>query len=101
MISNLFVLFVAPDDLAADRGKTAEAEAFTGWMLARAREMFCGVRGHENLMQFERERLFLRCLSCGRETPGWELNEAPPRAAIGHPVIVQSSRRLLSVGRPC
>ena len=38
------------------------------WM----RQMFCGFQGHDNLMQFERERVFLRCVSCGHETPGWE-----------------------------
>ena len=27
---------------------------------------------------FEHDRMSLRCVSCGHETPGWELNEAPP-----------------------
>jgi hypothetical protein len=44
------------------------------WM----RQRFCGIQGHDNLMHFERERVFLKCVSCGHESPGWELTEAPP-----------------------
>jgi hypothetical protein len=47
-------------------------------VVAKVRQMFCGMHGHDNLLQFERDRLFLRCVSCGRETPGWELTETPP-----------------------
>lgn len=44
----------------------------------RVRQMFCGINGHDSLLQFEHARMFLKCSSCGHETPGWELNEAPP-----------------------
>jgi hypothetical protein len=42
------------------------------------RQTFCGLRGHDHLMQFEKERMFLQCVSCGHESPGWELTETPP-----------------------
>ena len=45
---------------------------------ARVRQMFCGLHGHDNLLQFERDRMFLRCVSCGHESPGWEMTETPP-----------------------
>jgi hypothetical protein len=44
------------------------------WM----RQIVCGLQGHDNLPQFERDRIFLKCATCGHETPGWELTEAPP-----------------------
>ena len=47
-------------------------------VVVKVKQMFCGMHGHDNLLQFERERMFLRCVSCGHESPGWELNEAPP-----------------------
>ena len=31
----------------------------------------CGMHGHDNLMQFEHDRMFLKCISCGHESPGW------------------------------
>ena len=47
-------------------------------MLERARELFCGLHGHDNLLQFGQDRMFLKCVSCGHESPGWELSDTPP-----------------------
>jgi hypothetical protein len=54
----------------------AQEEGFG--IMDRVRQMFCGLHGHDNLLQFEQDRMFLKCVSCGRETPGWSLDEAPP-----------------------
>ena len=51
-------------------------------VIDRLRQMFCGLHGHDNLLQFEQERMFLRCVSCGRETPGWSLDEARPTVTV-------------------
>jgi hypothetical protein len=51
-------------------------------MVDRVRQMWCGLHGHDSLLQFERDRMYLRCVSCGHATPGWDLNEAPPQAAV-------------------
>jgi len=48
----------------------------TTWL----RETYCGLHGHDSLLQFEQDRMFLKCVSCGHESPGWELDEAPPTA---------------------
>jgi hypothetical protein len=53
-----------------------------GHMLDWIRHTVCGMHGHDNLLQFEQERMFLKCVSCGHETPGWELNEAPPTTTM-------------------
>jgi hypothetical protein len=48
----------------------------------RLRQMMCGLHGHDTLLHFDKDRLSLRCVSCGHETPGWELNEAPPTVTM-------------------
>jgi hypothetical protein len=44
------------------------------WM----KQAFCGLHGHDSYLQFEQDRMFLRCVSCGHESHGWELNEERP-----------------------
>jgi hypothetical protein len=77
------------------------AEGFGDRVMDRVREVFCGLHGHDNLLQFAHDRMFLKCVSCGHESPGWELNEAPPtplvraekpRAASVRPQIVNERR---------
>jgi len=46
----------------------------------RFRQMLCGLHGHDAMLQFQQDRMFLRCVSCGHETPGWEVKE-PTRVA--------------------
>jgi hypothetical protein len=42
-------------------------------LLKRIQGVMCGLRGHDSVLQYERTRMFLRCTSCGHETPGWEV----------------------------
>jgi hypothetical protein len=37
----------------------------------------CGLHGHDPVLQYERDRIFLRCTSCGHETPGWDVSRNP------------------------
>jgi len=89
----------APDGLRT----TAGSEQPGGFMrvMMMVRQAFCGVRGHDTLLHFEGERMALRCVSCGHETPGWELNEVPPtvtvrgdarRHAIVRPQLISARR---------
>lgn len=39
----------------------------------------CLVHGHQDLCHFEPRRVFLGCVECGRETPGWTLDLPAPR----------------------
>jgi hypothetical protein len=52
----------------------------------RVRQLLCGFHGHDHLLQFEQERMFLKCVSCGHESPGWDLDEAPPVACTDAPL---------------
>lgn len=74
-----------------------------GQVLVWFRQLLCGLRGHDNMMQFEKERLSLQCASCGHESPGWALTEAPPkvvlrgdarRHAMVRPRLVSAERRI-------
>jgi len=51
-------------------------------VLNQMRQTFCGVHGHDSLVQFERDRMFLRCVSCGHESPGWTIDDTPPTVKI-------------------
>jgi hypothetical protein len=61
-------------------------ERVVGWV----HEFFCGLQGHDNLTQFGRGRMFLKCTSCGHESPGWTIKD---REVAGSPVTVSARRR--------
>lgn len=46
--------------------------------LRRLRQAVCSIFGHDNLLKFERSRMFLRCATCGYETVGWVVGDKPP-----------------------
>ena len=66
----------------AARTDTNETHTEAPGVLDRVRQVFCGLHGHDTLLQFEQDRMFLRCVSCGHETPGWELNETRPTVTL-------------------
>jgi hypothetical protein len=74
-------LFTIPDSLGPSSAQTSEGEGFGERVLDRVREAFCGLHGHDNMLQFEQDRMFLRCASCGHESPGWDLDEPRPIVA--------------------
>jgi hypothetical protein len=91
-IRNIPRLFVSPD--VSHRTQTALTEGFRERVLGRVREMLCGLRGHDDLLQFQRDRMFLKCFSCGHETSGWELNQTPPT------LLSRRDTRRLTIDRP-
>jgi hypothetical protein len=42
------------------------------WWMRRTR---CGLGGHAMLLHLEPEKLSLRCMYCGQQTPGWTIHE--------------------------
>jgi hypothetical protein len=75
-----------PHPMTAHEGlRTIASNERTGGfarMMESLRQLSCGLRGHDTLLHFEDERMSLRCVSCGHETPGWELNEVPPTVTV-------------------
>lgn len=47
----------------------------------RLQQLLCGASrgGHQMILQTDRDRLFLVCRECLRETPGWEIAGRRPR----------------------
>jgi hypothetical protein len=61
----------------------AETTEGLGWkMWTWMRQSLCGLQGHDQLLQFGQERMSLKCVSCGHESNGWELNEARPTVTV-------------------
>lgn len=50
--------------------------------LRRVEQWLCGLHGHDSVVHFDRNRMWLECVTCGRETPGWTLQ---PRSAPANP----------------
>jgi hypothetical protein len=89
-----------PNPIASDEGLGPTADVHQAqdgigtrvvWWL---RQAVCALHGHDNLMQFEKDRMFLECVSCGRQSPGWALTEVPP------PVRVRGDARHHAIARP-
>ena len=62
---------------------------FLGRAAGQMRQFVCGLHGHDALLHFDRGRLSLLCTSCGYQSPGWDIKEAPAgahreRAESGH-----------------
>lgn len=51
----------------------------TSDFVTKMRQFVCGVQGHDTFMEFGRGRLSLKCVSCGHETPGWDIKPYPTR----------------------
>ena len=69
-------------DIADIDHRANETDGLGERVLDRLRQALCGLHGHDMLRRFEQDRMSLRCVSCGHETPGWELNEAPPTVTV-------------------
>jgi hypothetical protein len=37
--------------------------------------LLCAVRGHEDYLHFETNRVYLQCVACGHQSPGWSVAE--------------------------
>ena len=51
MVSNSPRSFAAPDEFTSRPEQTPQAEGFGERVLDRVREAFCGLHGHDNLLQ--------------------------------------------------
>jgi hypothetical protein len=42
-------------------------------LLTLLQRSLCSLHGHDQLMEFQSDRILLRCSSCGHQTQGWEV----------------------------
>lgn len=59
------------------------------------RQFVCGLSGHENLLHFGRNHLSLKCMSCGYESPGWDIKTRGENMSPAAPTLPARLRRIL------
>jgi hypothetical protein len=73
-----------PQVLVTTDGNTRTESRFSlsGLMelaMKRVGQMACGVRGHEMLWHYERDRVMLECGRCGHASKGWDCKGTSPQ----------------------
>jgi hypothetical protein len=69
-----------PQQLTADAEMThGQDDGAVARAVSRVSQLLCGLRGHDSVLHFERNRVNMRCTSCGYDTPGWEISGRGPR----------------------
>jgi len=70
-------------DVAATPIAVSSHSALVRGLWARALDQLqaavCALHGHDQMLHFERGRMFLRCSSCGYESPGWDTGGHRPQ----------------------
>jgi hypothetical protein len=85
---------------APSASRALSLEGLTAGLMSTVGQLLCGMSGHEAVVQFEPERLYLKCISCGHQSPGWSLPRRRPisRREDGrrphHTAPVQQMRRV-------
>lgn len=63
-----------------------EASSVRTWWSRASRSLssaMCGLSGHDPVLQVDGTRMYLRCTTCGHETPGWTTSGRRPRQRFG------------------
>ena len=67
------------------------ASYIAGHFMGSLKRLLCAVRGHEEYLHFEKNRVYLECVACGHESPGWTVDSR-------RPVLHFQSRRMKTPG---
>lgn len=54
------------------------ASYLAGQLMGSVYRLICALRGHEDYLHFEKNRVYLQCVSCGHESPGWTIDARRP-----------------------
>jgi hypothetical protein len=76
MVTNFEDVAARPVTASSDGGPS---RGLLSRALGHLQSAVCGWHGHDPILQFVAGRVFLRCTSCGFETPGWKTGEHRPR----------------------
>ena len=64
------------------------ASYMTEHFMGSLKRLICGLRGHEDYLHFEKNRMYLECVACGYESPGWTIDARRPvlrfQSRLGH-----------------
>jgi len=47
-------------------------------VMGSLKRLICAFRGHEEYLHFEKNRVYLECVACGHESPGWTVDSRRP-----------------------
>jgi hypothetical protein len=71
--------FPSPGVVSREEPKMVKLASYlTGHVMESLRRLICAIRGHEDYLQFEKNRVYLQCISCGHESPGWTVDTRRP-----------------------
>jgi len=71
------------------------ASYLAGHFMESLRRLICALRGHEDYLQFEKNRVYLQCIACGHESPGWTVGERRPVLRFQSRRVKTSSHELV------
>jgi hypothetical protein len=89
-----------PQVASASVEPSAHGEGLATAVLDRIGQLVCGLHGHDQVLQFGDSRMYLHCLSCGHESPGWQMPERTPILKFGgsrRPEVETASNRIRRV----
>ena len=53
-----------------------------GALVMNSKKLICGIRGHDDLMEFESNRFYLYCPSCGHKSHGITIDKPIKREVV-------------------
>jgi hypothetical protein len=56
--------------------------SLVGRIVESLRQSVCAMRGHDSVLHFEKNKVMLRCTSCGHDSPGWDVGQNRPRTVF-------------------
>jgi hypothetical protein len=59
------------------------------------KRFLCALRGHEDYLHFEKNRVYLQCVACGHESPGWTVEPHRPVLRFPSHRAAPSTRALI------
>ena len=85
MVTNYPQVLVTSDRSIRTEGTRLTVAGLMESAIRRVGQVACGMRGHEMLWHYERERVMLECGRCGHASKGWDISGtvAPTRRYAG------------------
>jgi hypothetical protein len=64
-------------------------------IMGSVRRVLCALRGHEEYMHFDKNRVYLQCVGCGHETPGWTIETHRPTLRLSARPVTKPAGALI------
>lgn len=64
-------------------------------IMGSVKRLLCALRGHEEYMHFDKNRVYLQCVGCGHETPGWTIETHRPILRLSARPVTKAAGALI------